>query len=326
MRTSTKPPGVSRREPRFRRRFRDLKSVPVLPSLVTLGNLFFGFLAMAKCADAVILQGAQPVLTEQALQLFEIAAMLVFLAMLFDALDGAVARLTNQTTAFGAQLDSLADVVTFGVAPAFIAKILIDFYARPEVGWLPYHPKLYWASAAVFVLCAAMRLARYNVEISDDDDHSEFVGLPTPAAAAVICSMVAFFASRIDRRAISARVLPAEIYETMITAMPATLVVVGLLMVSRFPFPHMVATLIRGRHSFPFLATLVVLLFAAAIEWQFALVVLSLLYVLSGILLGVFRLLTTGRMDRSDPRDDDMDDPDPDGDELATLPPGRGLN
>lgn len=287
---------------RFGRRFRDLRSVPVLPSLVTLGNLFFGFLAMAKATDALIVQGSASALTAGALQLFEIAAMLVFLAMVFDGLDGAVARLTNQSTAFGAQLDSLADVVTFGVAPAFLAKVLVDFHARPEVGWLPAHPKLYWAAAAIFVLCAAMRLARYNVEVVDDDDHSEFVGLPTPGAAAVVCSMVAFFATSGDARSpLSTLLLPPEAYAILVKSLPATLVVIGLLMVSRFPFPHLVATLIRGRHSFPFLASLVVFVFAAATEWQFALMLLSLLYVTWGILLGLLRLVTRGSMQKPRP-------------------------
>lgn len=267
--------------------------------MVTLGNLFFGFLAMAKCADAVIIQGAAVALIPQAMELFEIAALLVFLAMVFDGLDGAVARLTNQTTAFGAQLDSLADVVTFGVAPAFIAKLLVDFHARPAVGWMPEGPRLYWAAAAIYVMCAAMRLARYNVEEVETDDgvHSEFVGLPTPAAAAVVCSMIAFFVTRGDGRALISKLLPdPQTHELMVVAMPATLVVLGLLMVSRFPFPHLVATLARGRYSFPFLATLVVMVFVAAIEWQFALVALSVTYVLWGVLLGLFRLLTSGRM------------------------------
>ena len=92
----------------------DLKSVPILPSLITLGNLFFGFLAMAKVADAVWL-GPAP--SAEVIAVFEAAVLLVLVAMVLDAIDGRVARMTGQTTAFGAQLDSLCDVVTFGVAP-----------------------------------------------------------------------------------------------------------------------------------------------------------------------------------------------------------------
>ncbi len=280
--------------------FRALVSVPVLPSMVTLGNLFFGFLAMAKAVDAVVLQGAAPVLTPATLALFEAAALLVFLAMVFDALDGAVARLTNQTSAFGAQLDSLADVVTFGVAPAFLAKILIDFHARGPEALLPENAKMYWAAAAIYVLCAAMRLARYNVE-GDQGSGDEFVGLPTPAAAAVVCAGLAFFATRADNKQMISRwVLPPgtleAIYDYLVLALPVALVLLGLLMVSRFPYPHLVSSLVRGRHSFPFLATLVVAVFVAAIEWQFALVLVSVSYVVVGILIGLWRLLRGGSL------------------------------
>lgn len=285
------------RVPLRRPRLRDLKNVPVLPSLVTLANLFFGFLAIAKAADALLVAGPRGVLTVESVHLIETAALLVFVAMVFDGLDGAVARLTNQTTVFGAQLDSLADAVTFGVAPAFLAKVLVEFHARGPAPLLPPHAKLYYAAAAIFVLCAAMRLARFNVEVESPraDDHKEFSGLPSPAAAAVICSAIAFFATRRENN-LSALLLPPSIYEDLILAMPVALVLLGLLMVSRFPYPHLVNSLVRGRHTFPFLATLVVLTFVAAIEWQLAVVVLSLVYVASGILIGLWRLVTRGRM------------------------------
>ena len=300
---------------RRRRRFRSLKSVPVLPSMVTLGNLFCGFLAMAKVADAVTLAGRSTLgyLDPQVVATFEFAALLVFAAMVFDGLDGAVARLTHQATPFGAQLDSLADVVTFGVAPAFLTKVLIDAHAQMPNALLPDHPKLYYVAAAIYVLCAAMRLARFNVESSGpaDDDHKEFAGLPSPAAAAVICSLIAFFCAPDSARTlISDRLLPDATKNVLLAAMPIVLALVGLLMVSRFPYPHLVAMLVRGRHSFPFLVAIVVLVAAAAVEWQFVLATLTLLYVASGILIGAYRLVTTGRLDRRAPTDDDDDDDD----------------
>jgi CDP-diacylglycerol--serine O-phosphatidyltransferase len=285
---------------RRQRGFRALKTVPVLPSMVTLGNLFFGFLAMAKVADAARISGPPlDISSAPVIALFEAGALLVFVAMLFDGLDGAVARITRQTSKFGAHLDSLADMVTFGIAPAFMAKVLIDFNSQAGSGLLPVHPKLYYAVAAIYALCAAMRLARFNVEVESptEEDHREFSGLPSPAAAAVVCSLIAFVATREDSKAmISGKVLPPQIYDAIIVALPMTLVALGLLMVSRFPYPHMINAVVRGRHSFPFLATLVVMVFVAAIEWQFALAALTVLYVLSGIVLGAFRLLTRGTM------------------------------
>ncbi len=314
---------------RRRRRFRDLKSVPVLPSMVTLGNLFFGFLAMAYVADAAMIAVGQGIDHPAVIPLFERAAVLIFVAMVFDGIDGAVARLTNQVTSFGAQLDSLADAVTFGVAPAFVTKVLVDFHAQGADSLMPAHPKLYYAAAAIYVICAAMRLARFNVEVGSpkEVDHREFSGLPSPAAAAVVCSLIAFFTTRGDEGVLSVRFLGIgdTFYDGLVLSLPFVLGLAGLLMVSRFPYPHLVNRLVRGRHSFPFFATLVVLIFIAAIEWQLALVVLSVCYLLSGMVIGLWRLATAGRMGPPpDSADGAADDPA----DFAHAAPGSspGLN
>jgi CDP-diacylglycerol--serine O-phosphatidyltransferase len=295
-----------------RRGLRRLKDVPVLPSLVTLGNLFCGFLAIAKVADA--LRQAQPGAPFASIAgLFATAAVLVFLAMLFDALDGRVARMTGQMTPFGAQLDSLADLVTFGVAPAFLAKVLVDWHAQADANHLlPLHPKLFYAASAVYVLSAALRLARFNVETtSDEADHREFKGLPSPAAAAVVCSLIALFCTRNDPDAELGRwLLQPEHFDLIVVTMPAVVVLLGLLMVSRVPYPHAMHAIVRGRHSMPFLAALVVLIIVAAVEWQFAMAVCTLGYVAWGLLLGCWRFVLRKR-------DEDEDD---DGEVLPRTP------
>ncbi|MHC4077491.1 MAG: CDP-alcohol phosphatidyltransferase family protein [Planctomycetota bacterium] len=298
--TRLEPPPAGR----ARRGLRYLKTVPVLPSVVTLGNVFFGFLAMAKAVDAVMLASQSGMaLTPAVIRKIEVAGLLIFVAMVFDAVDGAVARLTRQTSQFGAQLDSLADMVTFGVAPAFLAKVLIEFHVQPGLQVLPTHPKLYYVAAASYVLCAAMRLARFNVEVrsADADDHQEFAGLPSPAAAAVVASLLVFFCSLKDTDDLPffTELLKGHGADVWIMwCMPVALVVLGLLMVSRFPYPHLVVTFLRGRHSFPLLASLVILVGLAALEWQFALAVITIGYVLAGIGLGLFRLVTLGRLER----------------------------
>lgn len=294
---------------RKRRGLRRLKDVPVLPSLITLGNLFFGFLAISKVADALRLAqpGAQ---FSQAVGLFETAAILVFVAMICDALDGQVARMTNQTTPFGAQLDSMADMVTFGLAPAFLGKVLVDWHAQQDGNrLLPLHPKLFYAAAAVYVLCAALRLARFNVETgADEEDHREFKGLPSPAAASVVCSLIALFCTRNDPDAkLGHMLLGPQQFDWIVVAMPAVLTVVGLLMVSRLPFPHAMHWILKKRHSLPFLAGLVLLIIVAAVEWQFALAAVSVGYVVTGLLIGGFRMLF--RRGRSDDDGDDGDEP-----------------
>lgn len=290
-----------------RRGLRRLREVPVLPSLVTLGNVFVGFLAIAKVADALRL--AQPGAPFAAVvDLFSTAAILVFVAMVFDALDGRVARMTNQATPFGAQLDSMADMVTFGVVPAFLGKVLVDWHAQVDGNsLLPVHPKLFYAAAAVYVLCAALRLARFNVETSTDEaDHREFRGLPSPAAAAVVCSLIALFCTKEFGDSVGRTWLPGWLYAGIVVAMPWVLVVLGLLMVSRVPYPHAMHYLLRKRHSMPFLAGLVLVLIVGAIEWQMALAAVTVGYVTIGTVVGVVRMALHRE------RDDDAEDGDGD--------------
>ena len=312
--TSTRPLDLP--PTRRRRALRRLREVPVLPSLVTLGNVFFGFLAIAKVADALRL--AQPGAPFSAVVgLFETAAILVFVAMLFDALDGRVARMTNQATPFGAQLDSMADMVTFGVVPAFLGKVLVDWHAQVDTNsLLPVHPKLFYAAAAVYVLCAALRLARFNVETGTDEaDHQEFRGLPSPAAAAVVCGLIALFCTKETEGSVGRALLSMEHYALIVKAMPWVLVSLGLLMVSRVPYPHAMHTVLRKRHSMPFLAGLVLLIIVAAIEWQLALALVTTGYVAIGTLVGLVRMVLR--------RDDDEDDAGADDDEVPVRTPSR---
>ncbi|MBM3961050.1 MAG: hypothetical protein FJ306_04005 [Planctomycetes bacterium] len=292
---------------RRRGRLRRLKEVPVLPSLITLGNLCCGFLAIAKVADA--LRTAQPGAEfATVVAFFEAAVVLVFVAMVFDALDGRVARMTGQTTPFGAQLDSMADMVTFGCAPAFLCKVLVDWHAQVDGNrLLPLHPKLFFAAAAVYVVGAALRLARFNVETgSDEDDHREFKGLPSPAAASVACALVALFCTRNDTGATLAHWLFAPShFDLIVVAMPGVMVLLGLLMVSRFPYPHAMHWLMKGRNSLPVLAVVVALVIVAAIEWQLALAATTSAYLLSGPVVGLVRVVLRRRSDDDDQDGDD---------------------
>ena len=160
------------------------RKISQLPNTLTLANAGLGLLAISKAIDALA-RGADQGLFEHHL---ETACWLVLAAGIFDALDGKVARLTNSFSDLGAQLDSLADAVTFGVAPAIIAKVLLE-----HEGFA--HPRVHFIAAAAFTLMAVLRLARFNVDSDEDDDHSGFVGLPTPAAAAILTASVLMFLS-----------------------------------------------------------------------------------------------------------------------------------
>jgi CDP-diacylglycerol--serine O-phosphatidyltransferase len=157
----------------------------------------------------------------------------------------------------------------------------------------------------VYVLCAALRLARFNVETSTDEaDHREFRGLPSPAAAAVVCSLIALFCTKEFGDSVGRTWLPAWVYSGIVVAMPWVLVALGLLMVSRVPYPHAMHYLLRKRHSMPFLAGLVLVLIVGAIEWQMALAAVTVGYVTIGTAVGLVRMVLNRE------RDEDLDDGD----------------
>jgi CDP-diacylglycerol---serine O-phosphatidyltransferase len=143
------------------------KGIVILPSLLTLTGIFFSFYAII-CA----IEDSR----------FVLSAVLIFISGFFDGIDGKVARLTKTTTRFGLELDSLADVISFGVAPA----ILLYMWA------LNSYDRVGWVTAFVFVSCGALRLARFNVQ-SGVIDARRFNGLPIPAAAVMVASTVLFF-------------------------------------------------------------------------------------------------------------------------------------
>ncbi len=150
-----------------------VRRVAILPTLITLGNTICGFASIAFTCDSK----------------FESAAWMVLLAMVFDALDGKVARMTRSMSAFGGQLDSLSDAVSFGMAPAIL---LFQFGKR--FGVHVYSSKILWLACAFYGTCAVIRLARFNVEHAPDaETHETFHGLPSPGAAGFLSSLVLCF-------------------------------------------------------------------------------------------------------------------------------------
>jgi CDP-diacylglycerol--serine O-phosphatidyltransferase len=162
---------VRRRHPEFRRRRwselreRRRQTIFLLPGLLTTGNLLAGFYAIVLTLDGW----------------HQWAALALFIGMVLDMLDGKVARLTRTTTQFGVEFDSLADVVSFGVAPA----LLLYSWALQPLG------RVGAGAAFLYVICGALRLARFNV-LSGIADRRYFVGLPIPGAAGVVASLVLF--------------------------------------------------------------------------------------------------------------------------------------
>ncbi len=210
-------------------------SLAVLPTMLTLGNGVCGLASIAVTTSISLDWGRQD-------QLF-VAGLLIFAGMLFDALDGSAARMTGQSSEFGAQLDSLCDAITFGAAPAVIVWRFSEL--------LPH--RLSWAIGVIFALCVLMRLARFNVETSDNDAHDGFDGLPSPAAAGTLASFaiatphLESFTHEGYRESIQSAagwaLMACQYF------VPALAVMLAYLMVSRFEYPHVIQQWVTGRRS-----------------------------------------------------------------------------
>lgn len=240
----------------------------VLPTILTLGNAVCGFGALtfaAKVGIEKIGWGRDDT------ECLFISAILIFVAMVFDMLDGRAARWAKQTSQFGAELDSLCDAISFGVAPAFI---LIKF--SPD-----FHPRLLWTIAVMYTLCAILRLARFNVETDEEDTHEYFSGLPSPAAAGTVASfMVAY-----PLLALMAGPLPdgADTFDRLGHVLAAWLVpalkgfllpmvtlACACLMVSRVRYSHVFNRLFRGRKSYQHMLVLIMGILVAVMVRELA--------------------------------------------------------
>jgi CDP-diacylglycerol--serine O-phosphatidyltransferase len=265
-----------------------IRTVAVFPTMFTLGNLVCGFFSIVVAAriDRPLAPDLPPTTSiRQADQLFPhldpedpwhnvmLSGGLIFLAMVFDALDGHVARLSRVTSDFGAQLDSLCDLVTFGVAPGFLlVKMCPGFTYR--------HREAVWMIAAAFAACAALRLARFNVETDEEDDHSTFSGLPSPAAAGAIAGFgLLFYELQRDGSGVLVR---KEVGEIVSTLLPYYAVLVALLMVSRIPYPHVVNQVFRGQRSFGHVVGLLFAMVAVMLVKGYAVPLIGFAFVLSG--------------------------------------------
>jgi CDP-diacylglycerol--serine O-phosphatidyltransferase len=227
--------------------------IAVLPTMLTLANgaCGFGAITFAAKLGPTTVDGSTPV--EVAVNASFIAASLIFLAMVFDMLDGSVARLMKQTSELGAQLDSLCDAISFGVAPAFL---MLQFVTKEldRYGGFDYPPRLLWTIGMLYAMCAIMRLARFNVETDDDDDsHAEFSGLPSPAAGRLVAAFPFAMPSVIDLIAPPNGVVLQRMAEWIIptvrTMLPLITAAVAGLMVSRIRYAHFFAQLFSGQRN-----------------------------------------------------------------------------
>ena len=225
------------------------RGIYLLPNLFTTAGLFAGFYAIVAAMKG----------------LFSVAAVAVYIAMIMDGLDGRVARLTNTESAFGAEYDSLSDMVAFGVAPALV----VYSWALSDLG------KIGWLAAFIYTAATALRLARFNIQL-DTADKRFFQGLPCPAAAGVVAGLIWFSREmNIDSHAI-------DWVMAMITA--AT----GCLMVSNVRYNSFKQIDFKGKVPF-FVILLMVLTFVLiSVDPPIVLCASFMIYALSGPLLAIW--------------------------------------
>src|SRR6201988_3311740 len=225
----------------------------LLPNLMTAGNLFCGFTATLKILEGALLQSSSP---DAASDLFHAAIWFILGAFVFDFLDGRIARLGGHESPFGREFDSLADIVSFGLAPALMVYRVV----------LHEFPRACWIIAFVYLACGALRLARFNSAAANHNgngphDQRNFTGFPIPAAAGLIASITLFllWLAEGEHRLGNWRFM-----------LPPLLLFLSFMMFSRFQYPSFKALNWKTKKSRPrFLAIILVLIFTVMnYEWM----------------------------------------------------------
>lgn len=228
------------------------KGVYLLPNTITLCGMFAGFYAILSAINGNFLH----------------AAWAIILANVFDGLDGWIARLTNTTTRFGIELDSLSDIVAFGVAPS----IMMYKWALAPFG------RVGWAAAFLFVACGALRLARFNIQTGSPGSKA-FKGMPIPGAATILASIVIFYYE------FWTGMPEKNIFFPIIT------ILLSLLMVSTLRYHGLKEIDFRERKPFWVLIVFVLALFVLFVHPQTAIFIFAMSYLLWGIIENVYLFL-----------------------------------
>jgi CDP-diacylglycerol---serine O-phosphatidyltransferase len=223
----------------------------LLPNLLTAANLFCGFLALTRIMEADVAAGNFTAMIRQ-------AVFFIILACVFDLLDGRVARLGGYESPFGRELDSLADIVSFGAAPAFLVHrvVLHDVFKT--------HPEFGWFIASVYLICGAFRLARFNCLAAQPtaEKSSDFIGFPIPAAAGLVSSLTLFLLWYNDNKVV-------EFQDSWLRfALPAIMLFVSVMMVSNVRYPSFKSLDWRARRTFPRMVVIILAAGFLLIAWR----------------------------------------------------------
>lgn len=248
-----------------------LNYITILPSLVTILNGVCGFTAIVLASKGAVVGNGGFSYHRLQLPYFAMSGYMILLAMIADMLDGRLARMSKATSSFGGQLDSLCDIISFGVAPAFLMLKVLEYkltgLAEFNITVESFLHRFVWVAAAAYISCAAIRLARFNVENEEDESaHMSFIGLPTPAAAGVVVSLVIFHQETLPELSAKSAYAYTICENAIIYALPVLMLSVSVLMVSRIRYPHILNQYIKGKK--PFAHLIRVLLFLGLIIWS----------------------------------------------------------
>lgn len=252
------------------------KGIYILPSLFTCGNISCGLLSVFSSSGGHFIR----------------AAWFLIGALACDIVDGRIARMTKTTSDFGMQLDSLSDLVSFGIAPAIMMYMLV----------LNTMSKTGIAIAVLFVLCSALRLARFNVLAHKGEIHKHFVGLPTPASAGVIISFVlSYELLGPEEFALNFKTIPRlmKLMPAFFKAMPIVMIVLSFLMVSNIPYLSFKKIKLTRVRTIQLFALLIVLVLLVLVYPQNIFFIIFTVYALSGLLLYVPRFIVKRRNKRA---------------------------
>jgi CDP-diacylglycerol--serine O-phosphatidyltransferase len=258
--------------------------------LCTLGNAVCGFASIYVAFLAVepTVQTNDPLTQWWASRGLAAAAYLIFLAMFFDAMDGRLARFARHTTDFGGQLDSLADVISFGAAPAFLMLVFFRRFGPQDLPLMLH--RAVWAVGALYLSCACLRLARFNASNAHGEQHHfSFLGLPSPGAAGAVAAVV------LMQREMAAQGGSAgwmsDLAQGCVIVLPVIVLCVGLLMISSIRYPHLVNRYLRGKRSMGRLLVVLALVLLLVVAHQYTVGVCAVVYAFWGAVShGYYRL------------------------------------
>ena len=273
----------------------ELRRGSLFANLLTIGNGVCGFAALIKLSQLQLAEDNSLVNPENLV----FSGYLILLGMLFDAFDGKVARMVKGSTELGAQLDSLCDLITFGLVPAFMIF-------QMQLGASPRWMNVVWFFSLAYFLGALLRLARFNVENSPEEEaHLCFKGLPSPAAAGCVASLVIFQnyvlkAEQAEIKWVSENLFSIESMKTFVTAISYTLpflgVFLGFTMVSsRLKFEHVGSRIFGKSHSWEFFVSLIFAALLLAIVPEVFLPLAFIGYLVWTPVMFLFRLVFSGR-------------------------------